>query len=384
MNDMSASEHGVTVATPAPAVRAGVLQRTIVSVMPWCIIGGLLYAGFFVELEPVGQTVQPPALEARDQYYGVAAPATDVIWMAGSYGKVVRSDDGGRSWVRQDTPHDAHLQDIAAWDAQRAVAVGNGGRVIVTGDGGRHWQEVEVPRNEIANKLIKVVVRAGGRAWAVGEFGTLLHSSDFGRSWARLGEPRDLTYADVAPLDDGRLVVAGEFGRVFASDDGGARWTEITTPVSSSLTALAFRDPRNGVAVGLEGVVLVTRDGGRTWQRHERTPTGIVAGSEGSAYASAPVRRQELVGDIVSEHLLAVAWVPASEQWLAVGNKGVVTIGSADMRQWQTRQLGPRDVAWHTGLAVAGERVIVSGKNAGIWNAGRWSVFFDRRGLVRE
>lgn len=383
---MSGSDHGVPAQASEPtttAVRVSVaarVQRVLMGLLPWAIIGGLLYAGFFIELSPVGQTVQPPPLEPRDQYYGIAAPAPGVLWMAGSYGKVVRSEDGGATWVKQDTPIASHLQDIAVWDAERAVAVGNGGLVIVTDDAGAHWTEVAAPKNDVANKLIRVRTGAAGAAWTVGEYGTLLHSSDYGRTWSRLSEPRDITYEDLAILSDGTLLVVAEFGRLFASHDGGASWSEVETPDESSLTGIAFKDDRNGVAVGLGGVILVSRDGGASWERQERVPTGISAAAE-PGQAPVAIQRQELVGDIVSEHLLAVAWVPARQQWVTVGNKGVVVVGSADMNHWETRQLAARDVAWHTAIAVDGDDVYFAGRNAGRWTRnGEWQVFFGRKG----
>ena len=105
--------------------------------------------------------------------------------MAGSGGKVVRSDDGGQSWSIQETGATENLQAIDAWDPDRAVAVGNDGVVLVTADGGESWTRVDVPRSDIANKLIRVRCAADGEAWAVGVMGMILHSRDWGASWQR-------------------------------------------------------------------------------------------------------------------------------------------------------------------------------------------------------
>ncbi|HRH75482.1 MAG TPA: hypothetical protein PLM62_20540 [Zoogloea sp.] len=120
---------------------ARVATSVTTSSLPLLIIGGLLYAAFFVKAEPEIGTLKARPLERRDAFYGVVAPGGSILWAAGSYGKIVRSDDGGKSWEVQASPVVAHLQSIAAWDARRAVAVGNRGLAVVTDDGGKTWKE---------------------------------------------------------------------------------------------------------------------------------------------------------------------------------------------------------------------------------------------------
>ena len=163
-------------------------RQAAVAAAPLLIIGSLIYAAFFVKAEVQVDAIHAPAIERRDVFYGLVVPKPGVIWAAGSYGKVVRSNDGGQSWAIQPTRLSAHLQSIAAWDAQRAVAVGNQGRVIVTDDGGASWTEVEVPRSEVANKLVKVRAYADGLAWAVGEMGAAVARAS-GHSKRAIGWP---------------------------------------------------------------------------------------------------------------------------------------------------------------------------------------------------
>ena len=101
-------------------------SKWVMSVVPWLIIGGLLWAGLFIKPAPVGSTVQPPVLERRDYFYGVARPADDRIWFAGSNGKIVSIAKDGRT-ERLATGTDSTLQDLATWDDQHSVAVGNDG-----------------------------------------------------------------------------------------------------------------------------------------------------------------------------------------------------------------------------------------------------------------
>jgi photosystem II stability/assembly factor-like uncharacterized protein len=306
-------------------------RQAAVAAAPLLIIGSLIYAAFFVKAEVQIDAIHAPAIERRDVFYGLVVPKPGVIWAAGSYGKVVRSNDGGQSWAIQPTRLSAHLQSIAAWDAQRAVAVGNQGRVIVTDDGGASWTEVEVPRSEVANKLVKVRAYADGLAWAVGEMGAALRSTDHGRTWARALPEQDQGWNDVVFVGaDGWLV--GEFGRVMRSRDGGATWAPAESPSKASLMSVAFRDALNGVAVGLSGTVLTTADGGASW-----------------ALVPPPTR----------EHLNHVRWDGA--EWSAVGDKGVRVSGKDGA--WSAGRLAEADLSWRTQGEAADGQLLLAGAN---------------------
>lgn len=243
------------------------VSKWVMSGVPWLIIGGLLWAGLFIKPAPVGSTVQPSVLERRDYFYGVAKPGGDQIWFAGSNGKIIAIGKEGRA-ERLNTGTNSTLQDIAIWDGKHAVAVGNDGIVIRSVDGGGSWlQSDSVPRSQVANKLTRLRLGDAGMAIAVGEMGAVLQTMDAGKTWSRLRPEEDIAWNDAAILPDGRRIIVGEFGRMSVSADGGGTWADISPPVSTSLMAVAFRDASVGVAVGLEGVVLVTRDGGQHWER---------------------------------------------------------------------------------------------------------------------
>lgn len=305
--------------------------RVIAAVLPATVIAGLLYAGLFVKPAPSGQAVPIPALERRDAFFGIDMPATGVVWAAGSRGKIVRSDDGGGSWTRQTTPTGEHLQDIAAWDAQRAVAVGNRGVLLRTDDGGRHWANVAVPLSSVDNKLLRVRVATDGRAFAVGEMGALLGSGDHGNGWQRLIPEQDVGLNDVAVVGD-RVWVVGERGLILHSADGGANWHSQAVPIARSLTAVAFRDERRGVAVGLDGTILSTENGGLDWNDR--------------SLQSAP-------------HLYDVA--ADGEGWSAVGERDVLLQAGADASTWRASRATGTSLAWHSEIAIRDGRRLYAG-----------------------
>jgi len=330
---------------PASAPVGGRLLKVTTSLVPWAIIGGLLWAGLFIKPAAVGSTVQPPVLEHRDHYYGAALSGDGRVWFAGSNGKIVSlAADGSLSLLVTGT--ERTLQDIATWDAQRGIAVGNDGVIITTADGGKTWlQAREVPRSAVANKLTRVRVAEGGRAVVVGEMGALLASDDFGQTWRRLRDEEDVAWNDVALVGKDEIRVVGEFGRVLLSRDRGATWQEREAPVPSSLMSVVFRDARNGVAVGLDGVVLVSQDGGENWRQAE---TGI------------------------HDHLLDIAWDEAGQRWLGAGVLGRWVSAPADAAKWSVGRVDERDLSWHTRVLPAGGQAWFAGAGVGRWDGKRW------------
>lgn len=342
------NEHSATDRTARRAsAKKGTLGRYLVTAAPWAIIGGLLWAGLFIKPQPVGSTVHPPLLERRDHFYGLALTAKGDMLVAGSNGKILALPANGAQITRSATPGTHTLQDIAVWDAQHAIAVGNGGVILRSTDGGAQWSEVkDVPLSEIANKFNRVRVAPGGTAIVTGEMGALLISRDYGASWTRLRDEEDLAWNDVALIDESRLVTVGEFGRILRSEDGGETWSEVTSPVTSSLMSIAFRDSKHGVAVGLEGVVLTTDDGGSTWSQAELP---------------------------VYDHLFDITWDTRNNRWIGAGALGRWIRADISASEWEAGRLDERDLSWHTRVVPDGEHVWFAGANVGRWDGERWT-----------
>jgi len=322
------------------------LYRSIVAILPFLIVAGLLYAGLFVK-PVVHDEVRPPAvIGSRDAFYGVCVPAPNVYWAVGRGGKIVRSDDAGQHWVAQPVKEaeGVALQAIAAWDVHHAVVVGDHGMILQTADGGLHWHKV--PFDDGDHKLLNVRAGTDGQGWAVGEFDTVLQTDDYGTHWKNIGGKKDVAWNDIAQPAEGRLITVGEFGRIRRSDDNGKAWIDVTTPVKSSLLGVAFRGKETGVAVGLDGVVLATADGGASWSVR----------SSGT-----------------QEHLFAVA--ATQDGWVAVGDHGVMArSGPTDIR-WRAERIAPHDYAWLTTVAPTGTSLLLGGQILALWHDGKLESF---------
>ena len=329
---------------------ARMVVTAITSLIPIAIVGGLLYAAFFVKAVGGVSSVQPPPIERRDKFLGVAMPTEETIWAVGGNGKIIRSEDGGVKWTVQAAPTIENLQGIAAWDVDRAVTVGGGGIVMQTSDGGKRWTGIQVPKSEVVNKLLNVHAYADGVAWAVGEMGAVIKTSDYGQTWVRVIPEKDQAWNDISFVDKHGILV-GEFGQIMTTEDGGATWQSVKSGTKSSLMSVCLRDPLNGVAVGLSGVVLTTHDGGQQWSV--------------SAHQTL-------------EHLNSVTWDGAS--WVAVGDKGVIVTGSDDGANWKVSRVSEGNLGWNTQILPIHfdgktKGYILAGASLSHLEDGKFSVF---------
>lgn len=256
------------------------------------------------ELTPTGSTARLRGLSVVD---GRTA------WASGSLGTVLRTVDGGRTWLSVGPPDTAALQfrDIEAFDAHNAVALsigpGEDSRIYVTRNGGKTWTESF--RNADPNAFYDCVAffdRRNGLAMSDpvdGKF-RILSTRDGGASWTVLpndgmpaAQPGEAGFAA-----SGQCLVTsghkdawigsggGAKARVYHSGDRGLTWTSSDTPLASSASsgvfALAFRNSRTGVAIGgdfnapneAKDALARTSNGGRTWRVPPNAPQGYRSG----------------------------------------------------------------------------------------------------------
>lgn len=307
------------------------IKRIILSGMPLVIIGGLLYAGLFIKPKPIGSAVEQPLIERGDVFYGTAAMPNGSLWAVGSNGKILHSADAGTTWRKLGSPNHETLQDIAVWDAHRAVAVGNEGVILTTDDAGLTWVAAQIPKAASGNKLMRVHVSQDGRAWVVGSGGVLLQSRDYGKSWQAAPQGEDTAWNGI-DFRGRRGCVVGEFGRIHLSNDAGESWTSVASPVKDSLMSVRFNDAGQAVAVGLKGTVLVSQDGGAIWTQ---------------------------VNKATDEDLFDVTW--DGKRWIAVGDKGVVLVSGPDPTTWRQTRLAAQDRGWYTRVQAQSGRYYVAG-----------------------
>lgn len=174
--------------------------------------------------------------------------------------EILNTSDAGQTWGSQG--YSALLTDVKFVDAQRAIVVGYSGAMIRTTDGGSSW----IPLSSgVTDNLLSVDFVDANTGTATGSFGRILRTNDGGNTWTSQpsGILNSLNAVDM--VNSNVIFACGNAGIVCRSTNGGTSWSSQQTPVTHNLTGLSFVDPNNGWAVGWQGVILRTTNGGASW-----------------------------------------------------------------------------------------------------------------------
>jgi photosystem II stability/assembly factor-like uncharacterized protein len=201
-------------------------------------------------------------------------------WAVGSSGALLRTEDGGVSWVVMRRPTEDALRDLYFTDESRGWLVCERSIYLLkekyeprtylmnTTDGGATWRRVNVTAKDVDARLVRALFTTGGSAWAFGEEGALYATRDGGTNWVRQRVPTQHLLLGGAFLNGSEGWLVGAGATILQTSDGGETWRAgtITGTAQVRFTAVSFVDRSRGWAVGSGGRVFATSDGGRTWR----------------------------------------------------------------------------------------------------------------------
>jgi photosystem II stability/assembly factor-like uncharacterized protein len=254
---------------------------------------------------------------------GLSVVSSRVAWASGTGGTVIRTTDGGATWVADTIPGASRfdLRAVAAIDEQTAVVAATAGRIWRTENGAKTWTLVY----ENADSAVFLDAISFWNAGPTERNGTerglvlgdsidgrffVLTTTDGGRCWREA--PQDSR--PIARTGEGAFAASGSslfmmgvrhawigtgvnVARVLRTTDAGATWAAAATPLSvpspsAGIFSLSFANELYGIAIGgdydkpdaRERTVALTRDGGVTWE----APAGTSPGGFRSAVAFVP------------------------------------------------------------------------------------------------
>jgi photosystem II stability/assembly factor-like uncharacterized protein len=148
------------------------------------------------------------------------------------------------------------------------VIIGDHGKIIRTDNGGKSWKWQECYRRA---DLKRLHFRTSQLGYIVGDSGLVLHTSNGGIVWNNRYLPTAWC-GGVYTVSESVAVVVGAKGSIFRTDDAGKTWTQVYADTSFNLNDVQFTDELFGTAVGSNGAMLRSVDGGLTWKSLYKEP----------------------------------------------------------------------------------------------------------------
>lgn len=197
-------------------------------------------------------------------------------WVGGDNGFLSRTEDGGRSWVRQAVDTTKGINDIYFRDKEAGFLIA-GNAIFGTRDNGTRWTEVrrfqpkEFDGADV--ELYSVRFSSKKKGWVVGSVSKgdrvvdsiLLFTDNGGETWQRQRTPSRLELIHIDFDNDKRGWIVGTGGTILATVDGGQTWTKQQSSTTATIFHVDFRSDKRGLAVGERGTILRTSDGGVSW-----------------------------------------------------------------------------------------------------------------------
>ncbi len=311
------------------------------------LIAGPASAQWTVEYQPGNET----------GHYGITFPSASIGYVVGSSGLILKSTDGGNTWVQQTSNTTSTLYGVFFKSDTEGWACGAGGTLVSTTDGGTTWV-VHAQSGVIATSNFNDIYFVGSLGWAGNDDNSLYRTTDNGVNWALAqGFSDDVNSVSFADANNGYVAVDG--AGIAYSTDGGATWTAASVnlgpyPYSRSDIERIFTiDATTAVATGWGSmvgyqptIIVVSYDAGATWNvpstGYEWATYGygygitmfgdgevmIVGGGSGFAapniHSGATYANWGRVKEFTGEDLRAAAVIPGTNTVMAVGDQGCI------------------------------------------------------------
>ena len=214
----------------------------------------------------------------------------------GSWSKVIRSTDSGRTWDMSAEWPDVR-EEVASleWDPTRSLLYARGynswgpGEPVVTlyssNDDGVTWTAIRPVSDSLAGMAVHPSTGKIYASFKGAEGLRLFSSADGAATWEELNSPDPDTAGVVTTGPSEDSVYAASGNELFKSEDGGLSWTTIPLPPDEWLSGSVVVDPldQSQVIVGTTSGPYFSRNEGQSWQL--LGPTGERLWLRGATFA---------------------------------------------------------------------------------------------------
>jgi photosystem II stability/assembly factor-like uncharacterized protein len=225
-----------------------------------------------------GAAPSPRAVTAKD-LMAVSFVNLKVGWVTGKRGIILRTTNGGHTWVKQHfsparglTPPDFTC--VQALNGQTCWAVGEG-YVIKTTNGGKTWVRVATKmynRDAVSDWWTSLAFVNTKVGWVLSTAGDVMKTTNGGASWKwmrKMSSAGQDAAVDIAAAGVGSVFFSGKNaagGFVDFSSDGGATWTTSRGGIANWTIMAVRADSATNVWIATEnGSVFASTNGAKDW-----------------------------------------------------------------------------------------------------------------------
>lgn len=199
------------------------------------------------------------------QYYDGAITPNGTIQAAGTYGAMIRSTNGGASFLTDPFVTEEHISDIEFVNISTGYAVAgySQGDILKTTDHGNTWVSQV---SGFTLSIYGISFRNAETGYLAGSL-KIYKTNNGGTNWQEIyTSTTNEIFTDVFFTNDNTGYVVGSYGRQLKTTNAGLNWTATTiSNTGTILSSLYFVNDNTGYAVGDNNAAVKTTDAGVTW-----------------------------------------------------------------------------------------------------------------------
>jgi photosystem II stability/assembly factor-like uncharacterized protein len=330
-----------------------IFVRIIYLILGICMKRGLLLVFFVLFFFQIGFGQSWRRVGDWGNDYKTVQWINENVGYIGGENILLKSIDGGLSWVEMKLPARMNVMDISFFDEQNGLLISENGEIFRSANGGESWSVPSYPNNLALNKIVHI---DEDRLIISGDNGLMLRSTNGGISWVIINLPSSASIRQVFFVDNNLGYAVTSEAEILKTYDKGENWEMYPSGFDISLNALHFTDDTTGYAVGDLGAIIKTEDGGKNWQFINSgidadltgivfNPSfpliGVISGDNGTILRTTNGGLTFLGANARTDKLIEnLAFRPETNNVLAVAPGGILISSNNSGISWSTRLTG--------------------------------------------
>ena len=210
-----------------------------------------------------GKTLKTIGLSTPTNLRAVWAINQDTFWVTGENARVLKTNDGGKTWSQKHVRTAAYAYDIK-FQAKYGIAVGKDFMIISSNNYGESWTLDTTAT--IGKSINSVAIMPNGQCWAAADSGYLLHKYLIEKKWQLLKHPSVCNFKAIQTFGDSVLLIVGSVidtfqpnnikNSIIKSTDNGKTFNEVSAIEMRALLGMHFNNPDSGYLCGSNGLIL--------------------------------------------------------------------------------------------------------------------------------